>query len=486
MASLSPVHLGIIIGSGFLVLLVFRQLLIKKVIESADPDEQPRRMFFLEMFICICAAMLIIAYQSMILHFPLLSNLSLLIGCIIAGFFIGINSFLIKERAAIVNAMKIGQYSGRPIKYSPITLKFTLIAGTTFVFVCIVLVMVFSRDVEWLANTAADEESIASAQLSVIYEILFIMTVLMIMIFNLIIAYSRNLKLLFNNETGVLEKVRNGDLSSKVPVATQDEFGVIADHTNHMIDGLRHRFELVHSLKLAEEVQQNLLPTKSPYLRGYDVSGMSMYCDQTGGDYYDYFLLPDDRLGIVVADACGHGVGAAMLMTTVRAFLISAVETYSDPAHLLNQINQWISRDCASSGTFTTMFFMELDPAVRTLRWIRAGHEPALHYHRRTAQVTRLDGTGIVLGIDASYRFENQITERVDSGDIILIGTDGIFETRNSDNVIFGQPAVNRIIAEQCEQPASAIREALVAEVKKFRGDMAQEDDITLVVVKVQ
>lgn len=485
MATLSPVHLGIIVTCGFLVLLSVRHLLVRKVVENTALFEQPRKMMYLEFFVCVCASFLIMGYQSIFLHFPLGSNLSMLIGCVIAGFFIGLNSFLVKEREVILLAMREKELGARPIKYSPLTMKFTLIAGTTFVFVCLVLVMVFTRDVEWLVNTAQDPESIASAQLSVMTEVLFIMGVLTVLTFNLIISYSRNLKLLFNNETVILEKVRNGDLRSKVPVATQDEFGVIADHTNHMIDGLRHRFELVHSLKLAEEVQQNLLPTKSPFLKGYDVSGMSTYCDQTGGDYYDYFLLPGGRLGIVVADACGHGVGAAMLMTTVRAFLISAVENYTDPASLLNQINELISRDCAQSGAFTTMFFMELEPNSKKVRWVRAGHEPPLHYHAKSGSITKLGGVGVVLGIDDSYTFDNQVTEGIEAGDIILIGTDGIFETRNSDNIVFGQQAVNKIIADNYEQPAAVIQESLVSEVKQFRGDMDQEDDITLVVVKV-
>jgi sigma-B regulation protein RsbU (phosphoserine phosphatase) len=343
--------------------------------------------------------------------------------------------------------------------------------------------MVFSRDVEWLANIAGDADSIMNAQLSVIYEVLFIMGVLMILIFNLIISYSQNLKILFNNQTVILEKVRKGDLRSKVPVATQDEFGVIAEHTNHMIDGLRHRFELMHSLKLAEEVQQNLLPTENPSLQGYDVSGVSMYCDQTGGDYYDYFPLPNGKLGITVADACGHGVGAAMLMTTVRAFLISAVENYTDPSGLLNEINKWITRDSATSGNFTTMFFLELDPQTHLSRWVRAGHEPPLHYHSHSGLVTKLEGAGVVLGIDESYTFENQQTE-VQKGDIILIGTDGIFETRNQDDLAFGQKRVRDIISRHKDQPAAVIQKTIVSEVKGFRGKISQEDDITLVVVK--
>ncbi|MBT8333879.1 MAG: SpoIIE family protein phosphatase [Deltaproteobacteria bacterium] len=486
MATLSPVHLGIIISIAFLALLLLRPVLVKRFVEIAEPLAQPRRAFLLDFAICISASILINVYNFLALGFPLQNSGSLIIGCIIAGFFIGLDSSLSKERQVILTAMKSGENGPRSIRYYPMTRKFTLFAVTTFIFVSLILVMVFVRDIEWLANISQNVDSIVNAQLSVTYEILFIMSVLMILTINLILSYSKNLKLLFNNETQILEKVKNGDLSRKVPVATQDEFGLIADHTNHMIDGLRHRFELISSLKFAEEVQQNLLPTKSPYLRDYDVSGFSLYCDQTGGDYYDYFLLPDDKLGITVADACGHGVGAAMLMTTVRAFLISAVENYTDPATLLNQINGLISKDCAASGNFTTMFFLEIDSRERKIQWIRAGHEPALHYHKQTGQITKLDGDGVVLGIDGSFLFKNQVSDDFQSGDIILIGTDGIYETRNAKNVAFGQDSVKDLFAKHSDKTAAAIQKVLVSEVRQFRGALNQEDDITLVVIKAQ
>ncbi|MBT8329828.1 MAG: serine/threonine-protein phosphatase, partial [Desulfofustis sp.] len=177
-------------------------------------------------------------------------------------------------------------------------------------------------------------------------------------------------------------------------------------------------------------------------------------------------------------------VGAAMLMTTVRAFLISSVGKYSDPAGLLNEINRWISRDCATSGNFTTMFFLELHPYSRQLRWVRAGHEPPLHYHRKSNEITKLEGEGIVLGIDESYEFANQLTD-VEKGDVILVGTDGIFETRNSEQQLFGHERVNSLIAEHREAAAADIQQAIVSEVKRFRGDLSQEDDITMVVIKV-
>jgi len=111
-------------------------------------------------------------------------------------------------------------------------------------------------------------------------------------------------------------------------------------------------------------------------------AGTSIYCDETGGDYYDYFGLPQDRCGIVVADASGHGVGAAMHMTTVRAFLHFGIRDYDSPAKLLTDVNTYVTRDSSQTGRFMSMFFLEIDRKSKMLRWVRAGHEPALVYDR--------------------------------------------------------------------------------------------------------
>ena len=477
-------RLGIIILSSFVAVLVFRPLLRKRYIQPTKEIDQPRRIFILEVLLCFAAGILTNVHNYLVYNIPFGNLASLQIGCITAGFFIGLDSSLAQERKVILRTSQEEAISPLPQRLFPITRKFTLVAITTSIFVSFVLILVFRRDVEWLSRTAQDENSIHAAQLSVTSEIFFIMAVLMVLIVNLIYSYSRNLKLLFNNETRVLEQVSRGDLSTKVPVATQDEFGVIAGHTNHMIDGLRHRFDLVSSLKLAEEVQQNLLPDRSPILSDFDISGISIYCDQTGGDYYDYFLLPDEKLGIVVADACGHGIGAAMLMISVRAFLTSAVRNYRSPAQILLEINRYITRDCAKSGRFTTMFFLEIDARTKNLQWIRAGHEPATVYRAKSKTFSHLDGPGLVLGVDGDYVFKESITSACRAGDIIVIGTDGINETRNKDEISFGRKRLEKIIKDHAQDSAQALQNAIVAEVEAFRGTLAQEDDITLVVIK--
>jgi len=311
------------------------------------------------------------------------------------------------------------------------------------------------------------------------------MAVLTVLVVNLIISYSGNLKLLFNNETKVLEKVSRGNLSQKVPVATSDEFGVIAGHTNNMIDGLRHRFQLVSALKLAEELQQNLLPRQDPQVAGLEIAGTSIYCDETGGDYYDYFRLPHDRLGIVVADASGHGVGAAMHMATVRAFLHFGIRDYKSPAKLLNDVNVYVTRDSSQTGHFMSMFFLEIDPESKTLKWVRAGHEPALVYDRVGNTFAELDGKGMVLGVDEAYRYENYSRDGWKPDDIIFIGTDGIHETRNNSDQMFGQDRLHEIIKQSAGDSAKEINNNVINAVENFRGQAAQEDDVTMVAIKL-
>lgn len=476
--------LGIIILAGFLPVLLIRPVLQKVFIYHAPALIQPRRSFILDFVLCFIAGLGINTFNKIFYGFPPTSLLSLMIGCIVAGFFIGLDSSLAQERSVILQAKARDSLATLPKRLLPITRKFTFVAVTTLVLVSIILILVFTRDIVWLTQTTQEEGSIAAAQLSVTYEILFIMSILMVLTVNLIFSYSRNLKLLFDNETKVLEQVRRGDLSYKVPVATYDEFGIIAAHTNHMIDGLRHRFKLINSLKMAEEVQQNLLPDRSPFLDNFEISGTSIYCDETGGDYYDYLFLPGNKLGIAVADVCGHGVGAAMLMTSVRAFLTLAIRDYQSPAQLLKDINNYITHDCSKSGRFTTMFFLEIDIQTRELKWVRAGHEPALFYHAKSQTFSHLAGVGLVLGVDSSFVFSDSSHPPCQSGDIIVIGTDGINETRNKDEETFGHKRLEKIIQDHAQDSANVIQDAIVNQVTLFRGNHAQEDDITLVIVK--
>jgi sigma-B regulation protein RsbU (phosphoserine phosphatase) len=268
-------------------------------------------------------------------------------------------------------------------------------------------------------------------------------------------------------------------------VATRDEFGVIAGHTNSMIEGLRHRIELLQALKLAEEVQTNLLPRRAAGYAAADVAGASRYCAETGGDYYDYFKLPGGRLGVVVADVSGHGISSALHMATARAHLIAGAAAYADGSKLITALNRFLAQDIQDTGWFITLFWLEIDPTRRRLGWIRAGHDPALFYDPGRDRFERLGGEGLALGIDPDHAYREYEKQDWPPGGIVLIGTDGLHETRNRAGRMLGIDPLRRLIRRHHPRPAAAIRDAILEDVEHYRQGVAREDDTTLVVVKL-
>ena len=477
--------LGVIVFFGFLAALALRPYLQRTVVLTATDADQPKRQFFMDLTLCLLAAVLMMILNRMLLAVPLINGYAILFGCLILGFFLALDTALARERANIANAIAQQGLLSPPGRLYSMTRKFSLVAFTTAIFVTAVVVLVFARDIVWLSKIDQNAAALARAQWSVAKEMFFIMAVLLALVVNLIVSYSRNLRLLFNNETDVLERVSRGDLSRTVPVATRDEFGVIAGHTNTMIRGLRHRTKLITALKLAEEVQQNLLPVTAPDHPGLDLSGTSIYCDETGGDYYDFFKLPNNNLGVVVADASDHGVGSALLMTTARAFLISGVHNYQGPAKLAGEINQFLTRDSSKTSRFMSMFFLEINVNDKTLSWVRAGHEPALLYDPAQDSFKILMGEGLVLGVEADFRYRENIHQGWTTGSVLVVGTDGISETRNAKNEMFGLDRLKETMAHHSAASALAIQTAVIERLNQFRGETGQEDDVTLVVVKL-
>jgi len=479
------VTLGAIILTAFLVTFALRKPLQHSFVLSSPEPVQPKRQFFLDFLLSLAVGLTVMIFNMAVFNFPALSGLKVVLGCGLAGFFLSLDTSLARERSIIHQALARDLVLTQPRRLYSMTRKFSLVALTATLFVSAVIGLVIAGDVAWLAKIGQSGMSVTQAQQSVTLEVFFVMAVLLIWVVNLIISFSRNLKLLFENETNVLERVSQGDLSRFVPVATNDEFGVIAGHTNNMIEGLRHRLKLITALKLAEEVQQNLLPQEPPSLPGLDVAGTSIYCDETGGDYYDYFEFSNGRLGVVVADASGHGVGAALLMTTARALLRQRAAMTGDLAHILSDVNQELFRDVQESGRFMTMFLLEIDPAVKTLRWVRGGHDPAILYDTAEDEFFELAGEGMALGVDKNFEFKEFNREGWTPGSIVIVGTDGIREAHNEQSEMFGLDRLRQVIRNHGSQPAEAIQQAVIAALRTFQGDAPQEDDITLVVVKL-
>ncbi|MDJ0669167.1 MAG: SpoIIE family protein phosphatase [Desulfobacterales bacterium] len=246
---------------------------------------------------------------------------------------------------------------------------------------------------------------------------------------------------------------------------------------------------LRHTLALADEIQKNLLPAEPPQSPYFDIAGHSLFCSETGGDYFDYLQISDRRasdIGVVVGDVSGHGVEAALLMTTVRALLRLSIARGGALDRIVNDVNRHLAQDVGQSGRFMTLCLLRLLPASAELEWVRAGHDPAIWYDPARDRLVELMGAGTALGVDAGYDFSLNRQSGLQPGQVVFLATDGLWETRNPQGAFYGKRAVHTLIRRYSDQPAAVIVDHLVAGMNRFRGDHPLEDDVTLVVIKIK
>jgi sigma-B regulation protein RsbU (phosphoserine phosphatase) len=281
------------------------------------------------------------------------------------------------------------------------------------------------------------------------------------------------------------QRLTIGDFQARAEIRTGDELEELGRIFIGLGPKLLERERMASSLALAGEIQQHLLPAGPPLVAGFDIFGGVAYCDEAGGDYFDYIELQEKRLGLAVGDVTGHGIGAGLLMASARGILRShAGRDSSDLPALFSALNHQLARD-VGDGRFMTLFYGVLDARDRSLRWCSAGHGPVFHYRSRSGAVEELETTGIPLGIVAAGVWDGAGPIVLDSGDIMLVGTDGLWETRDLAGEAFGPERLHTTILSRRQGTAAEIYSAAMEAVRVFRGSGRQEDDVTLVVVKV-
>ncbi|MCU0560755.1 MAG: SpoIIE family protein phosphatase [Desulfobacterales bacterium] len=241
-------------------------------------------------------------------------------------------------------------------------------------------------------------------------------------------------------------------------------------------------------LKQAMEVQQCLLPGKSSGWQELDIAGRSVFCDQTGGDYYDYFEKSETgepTISVVVGDVSDHGLPSALLMTTARATLRECASRPASPRQIVSHINRRLAQDVQDTGRFMTLFYAEIERATRSIRWVRAGHDPAITYDPRAGQFAELNGqSGLPLGVFDEAVYEEHRRE-LGPEQIVALATDGIWEARSAEGRVFGKKRMQEVIREHAARPAAEIVEQTLEELQRFLHPGQVQDDATLVVVKV-
>lgn len=237
-----------------------------------------------------------------------------------------------------------------------------------------------------------------------------------------------------------------------------------------------------HEVQEAVRIQQRLLPTEMPKLRGFDLAGESQPARIVGGDYYDVLKLSPERVGICIADVAGKGLPAALLMSNVQATLRAITRPDMPPVEVCTRVNQILCEN-VDAEKFVSLFYCVLDTATGTLTYTNAGHLPPVLLRPVVGRLT-LDSSGAVLGTFPTWQFEQgEVTLR--SGDRLVLYTDGVSEAENAAGQEFGEHGVLAVMQENAAAGAAEMRARLMNSVSEHCGGRFS-DDATIVVVAAE
>jgi phosphoserine phosphatase RsbU/P len=274
---------------------------------------------------------------------------------------------------------------------------------------------------------------------------------------------------------------------ASVGVLRGKSFQYTADTIPAHIKRISQRERMAKELEIARSVQMSLLPKETPNIPGFDIAGICIPAQEVGGDYFDYVTFENGNLGIAVGDVSGKGVPAAIYMTLTKGVLQSHAEAFHSPKDVLTKVNYQLY-GTIERNTFVSMVYAVFDVKTKTMRYARAGHNPVILAHLNSVSVRSLVPKGMALGLDRGSVFERSLEENsvsLKSGDILTFYTDGFTEARRTRSVEFGQEQFTALITRYRALSARQIVNNVIHEIRKFRGDYPQHDDMTMVIVKV-
>jgi sigma-B regulation protein RsbU (phosphoserine phosphatase) len=252
---------------------------------------------------------------------------------------------------------------------------------------------------------------------------------------------------------------------------------------------------LEEELRIARQIQMSLLPRGPLDFAGIGVTALCVPAREVGGDYYDFFHLPNDRLGVLIADVAGKGTSAALYMAELKGLMLALSQTVESPAQLLLDVNRIISENL-DSRSFITMTYAVVDRKRLTMTYCRAGHTPLIYLPGPASSaapgVQNLTPDGMVVGLripGADEKFAEVLEEQriqLSIGDVIVFYTDGITEAMNAQSDLFGEGRLGRIVEEHGHLDSGELRERILREIESFVGGADQHDDMTMILLKVE
>ncbi|NBC66222.1 MAG: SpoIIE family protein phosphatase [Bacteroidetes bacterium] len=238
---------------------------------------------------------------------------------------------------------------------------------------------------------------------------------------------------------------------------------------------------LQEELSMASEIQRKLLPDVPPDIPGYQLYATNIPAKSVGGDYYDFVPLSDDRLAFCLGDITGKGMPAAMLMSNLQATFRSQVLVNDDCSICISRTNKLLFRSTESTK-FATMIYGALDPKTGKVKYTNGGHDCPIHF-KKDVDPTELESTGLILGIleDSEY---SQESIQLESGDLLMIFSDGVTEAMDPDMEMFGTKRLKKLVQKNIDKPVTEVASIILDGIKNHAGDTTQSDDITLMLIK--
>jgi sigma-B regulation protein RsbU (phosphoserine phosphatase) len=299
------------------------------------------------------------------------------------------------------------------------------------------------------------------------------------------------------------ERVRQGDFTHKIAVASDDQLGELAGSFNSMTASIEdlliqaaEKKRLEEELRIAHEIQMSLLPQGPLLMSGLSVTALCVPAREVGGDYYDFLPLDDHRVGVLIADVSGKGTSAALYMAELKGLVLSLSQIHTSPRDLLIAANRIIAKHL-DARSFITMTYAVIDLCARTMTYARAGHTPLIYVPgvnglsvNGQGHVKILAPDGMVLGlkIDGGEMFERLLQEEtipLGAGDLYCFFTDGISEAMNAQDDCFGENRLGRLVESHAHLRSDELRERVLREISAFVGDAPQHDDMTMILLKV-
>jgi serine phosphatase RsbU (regulator of sigma subunit) len=304
-----------------------------------------------------------------------------------------------------------------------------------------------------------------------------------------IIPISHRMTLHLTALTSGVRQLAGGDFRARVPVRSKDEFGALAGAFNQMAEDLeRHEAQAVgqerlrRELELSRLIQTEMLPRTSLRSGPAEIAGVSIPAREVGGDFFNYFVLPDGRLALLIGDVSGKGVSAALLMANIQATLRARLPHETDLARLADKLDRELGQN-TPGGVYLTLFLGILDVDGRVLRYVNAGHNPQFVIRARDG-IELLSSTGMPIALYAGHGYAEARVE-LHTGDLLFFYTDGLVETMNDAGDMFDAERLQALLAAAQTHDVDAVLARVEEQVAAFRGATEPFDDATMMALRI-